>query len=256
MKEIKKTVLFLSLFLVFPVMIFPHEEYGKIIANINFYNLSDIDANDKILEKSDVLKSFINRPFYSDLEIEIENSFSEFGMLILHFSPSDRNDGSINITVIIKPYYFGGITFSGNKVFSSEELSAAIEITYGNIITPKMFEKYFREVEKLYYNEGYTDNSYNIEKIINEDIIYYAVHITERGRSYLEQIIIRGNNRISEEVIRENIPIKNGDIFSYNKIIEGLKNLRDMDEFLMVVPDVTPGSMENHIIVILEIEEK
>jgi outer membrane protein assembly factor BamA len=256
MKEIKKTVLFLSLFLISPFVIFPHEEYGKIIANINFYNLSDIDANDKILEKSDVLKSFINRPFYSDFEIEIENSFSEFGVLILHFSPSDRNDDSINITVIIRPYYLGGITFSGNKAFSNEELSVVIETRYGNIITPKMFEKYFREVEKLYYDEGYIDNLYDIKKIINGGIICYEVYITERGRSYLEQVVIRGNNRISEEVIRENIPIKNGDIFSYNKIIEGLENLYNMDEFLMIVPDVTPGSMENHIIVILEIEEK
>jgi hypothetical protein len=57
MKEIKKTVVFLSLFLIFPFVIFSHEGYGKIIADINFYNLSDIDANDKILEKSDVLKS-------------------------------------------------------------------------------------------------------------------------------------------------------------------------------------------------------
>jgi outer membrane protein assembly factor BamA len=254
MKEIKKAVV--SLFFIFPLVVFPHEGYGKIIADINFYNLSDIDVNDKIIEKSDVLKNFIDKPFYSDFEIELENSFSEFGVLMLYFSPSDRNDDSINITVIIRPYYFGGITFSGNKVFSSEELSAVIETAYGNIITPKMFEKDFSEVEKLYYNEGYTDNSYDIKRIINGGIIRYEVYITERGRSYLEQVVIRGNNRISEEVIRENIPIKNGDIFSFNKIIEGLENLHNMDEFLMVVPDAIPGTMEDHIIVILEIEEK
>ena len=80
--------------------------------------------------------------------------------------------------------------------------------------------------------------------------------VMENVRSHVEDIIIKGNTRTKEHVIRREIPIESGDIFSKAKVTTGLRNLYNLQYFSAVVPDIVPGSEENLVDLIVSVEEQ
>ena len=62
-------------------------------------------------------------------------------------------------------------------------------------------------------------------KDVDRHEISYDLTVREHSRSHVENIIIKGNTKTKDFVIKREIPIKSGDTFSNDKIINGLRNL-------------------------------
>ena len=86
--------------------------------------------------------------------------------------------------------------------------------------------------------------------------ISYVLYIRESVRSHIENIIIKGNTKTKDYVILREIPIQSGDIFSRDKIINGLRNLMNLQYFSNVVPDTQVGSEPNLVDLVFTVEEQ
>lgn len=155
-------------------------------------------------------------------------------------------------------YTFDGLTFTGNKVFSDERLESLITLKPGDTFNATKFQESLMGISDLYYENGYTENSFEPAENKNpaERKVSYRLSITERDRSHVEKVIVRGNEKTKEFVITREIPIESGDVFSKAKIANGLRNLYNLQYFSSVVPTVEPGSDSNLVNLIISVEEQ
>ena len=113
-------------------------------------------------------------------------------------------------------------------------------------------------VTDLYYENGYTANQFkpSVRKDTDAKVISYDIAIVENPRSHIENILIKGNTRTKENVIRREIPVKDGDIFSKAKITSSMRNLYNLQYFSAVQPEIQQGSEENLVNIVFNLEEQ
>jgi outer membrane protein insertion porin family len=175
----------------------------------------------------------------------------------------DTDDKGTNMTITFmieegSSFTFGGVTFEGNIIFSTEQLAKLIYSKTGDTLNFTKVMTDFQRVSDLYYENGYIFNT--IERITNKDeqtnVISYTVFIVERGRAYIEDIVIVGNEKTKTEVILREIPLEPGDVFSKTKVMDAMRNLYNLQFFSMVMPDTLPGSAENLMVLVFTVEEQ
>ena len=173
----------------------------------------------------------------------------------------EKNRDELTITFVIQEgsqYTYGGMTFKGNSIFSDEKLESLVKIKPGAVFSQSRYQESLMAIADLYYENGYTSNRFQpvVEKDSENKVVSFTFNIVETVRSHIENIIIRGNTKTKEEVIRREIPIQSGDIFSKAKVTTGLRNLYNLQYFSAVVPDIVSGTEENLVDIIFVVEEQ
>ena len=155
-------------------------------------------------------------------------------------------------------YTFGGIKVEGNKVFKTEELVALVKLKVGAVFNMTRFQEGFGAIQSKYYDNGYLSarTAPQEDKNTNTKVLSYTVYIQEGMRGHVESITIKGNTRTKEEVIRREIPIESGDIFSQEKVSTAFRNLYNLQYFSQVVPEMKPGSEDNLVDLTFTVEEQ
>ncbi|MBC6713419.1 outer membrane protein assembly factor BamA [Treponema sp. Marseille-Q3903] len=193
-----------------------------------------------------------------------ERGYADAGILDVKIesqeNPEKQRD-ELSITFVIQEgpqYKYAGIKITGNKVFTDEELLNGQKLKEGAIFNETKFREDISAITSVYSQNGYMMNEYKPVPVKDTDRheISYTLSITERSRSHIENIIIKDNNKTKEYVIRREIPITPGDVFSQSKIINGLRNLMNLRYFSNIVPDVIQGSEENLVNLIFSVEEQ
>lgn len=183
-------------------------------------------------------------------EPRVESSYNE---------EKKRQELTITFEVIEgSQYEFGGMSFSGNHVFSEDKLQSFVKLERGKTYNETRFQESKAAIQNLYYENGYTSNRFDARMTKDPELksISYVLEITENPRSHIEDVIIKGNTKTKEYVIRREIPIESGDIFSNTKVMTGLRNLYNLQYFSAIVPDVLPGSEENLVDLVFSVEEQ
>ncbi len=155
-------------------------------------------------------------------------------------------------------YTFAGITFTGNTIFPTEQLRGLVKLQDGDIFNMGRFQEGLVAVADLYYENGYTSNYFNPIEDKNGETRQVAVNfmVVENPRSHIENIFVRGNEKTKDYVILRELPIESGDIFSKAKVTTGLRNLFNLQFFSAIVPEIVPGSEENLVDLVLNLEEQ
>jgi len=172
----------------------------------------------------------------------------------------DEKGTHMTLTFMIEEgdsFTFGGITFEGNIIFSNAQLDKLIYSKKGDTLNYSKVMSDLQRVSDLYYENGYIFNT--IERIPNKDdqanVVSYKVFIVERGRAYIEDIIVLGNEKTKTDVILREIPLEPGDVFSKTKVMDAMRNLYNLQFFTSVMPDTQPGSAENLMVLVFSVEE-
>jgi len=154
-------------------------------------------------------------------------------------------------------YTYGGMTFEGNTIISTEQLNSMLRLTPGDILNKTTLEQDYAKVTDLYYNDGYIYNNITRQEIRNEaeKSVSYKVVIVEKGRAHIENIILKGNTKTKDYVILRELPIQEGDVFSKDKVMEGIQNLYNTQFFTNVIPETPYGSAEGLMDLVINVEE-
>jgi len=174
---------------------------------------------------------------------------------------NDEKGTHMNLTFMIEEgnsFTFGGVTFEGNIIFTTAQLDKLINSKKGETLNYTKIMTDLQRVSDLYYENGYIFNT--IERMTNKDdqlnTVSYTVFIVERGRAYIEDIVIIGNEKTKTDVILREIPLEPGDVFSKTKVMDAMRNLYNLQFFSAVMPDTQPGSAENLMVLIFNVEEQ
>ncbi|MCR4579837.1 MAG: outer membrane protein assembly factor BamA [Treponema sp.] len=173
----------------------------------------------------------------------------------------EKQRNEITITFVIQEgaqYTYAGLRLSGNEVFSEKELVKQQKLKVGAVYNETKFQEDLSAVVNVYYENGYMSNEFYPSPVKDADRheISYDLVIREHSRSHIENIIIKGNSKTKEYVIRREIPIESGDIYSRDKIVNGLRNLMNLQYFSNVLPEYQAGSEENLVDLVWTVEEQ
>ena len=168
----------------------------------------------------------------------------------------------IILTFYIKENYqytFGGVRFEGNRVFNTEKLQALIRQKPGDILNKRRFQEDFLRILDLYYDSGYVTTQINSKENVDEikKEISFVISFKEGDCSHIGKIIIRGNTKTKEIVIRRELPFEEGEVFSKAKIQQGYINLLRTGFFAQnILFEPVPGSDPNLIDIVITVEEQ
>ncbi|MDR0504088.1 MAG: outer membrane protein assembly factor BamA [Treponema sp.] len=170
---------------------------------------------------------------------------------------SEKNVNMI-ITFLINEgviYTFGKVEFEGNNIFKTDQLDKLINSKSGDTVNKSRLEADLQRVSDLYYENGYIFNSIVRTEERKDQVISYKITIVERSRAYIENILVRGNEKTKSDVILREIPLESGDVFSRTKVMDAMRNLYNLQFFSAVYPETLQGSEENLMDLIFTVEE-
>ena len=204
--------------------------------------------SDKYDEDKKLLVDFYNKEGYRDFEVVSDS---------IHYS-EDNKHLYLNLEVYEGPRYkFREITFSGNVLFTTEQLKQVLGIKSGDFYNKQDLQMaVYDRVNGLYMDRGYLYFNIVPQEIpVSEDEIDLVLNITENHQVSVGRINIIGNDRTHENVIRRELKIYPGNIFSREALIRSQREIFIMNYFSDVVPDIVPYS-DDEVDIEITVEEK
>ena len=135
-------------------------------------------------------------------------------------------------------YYFGNINWRGNSIYPTQRLATILGIEKGTVFNPEHLQSRLQfsldgtDVSGLYMDNGYLFfRAEAIQKTLREDTIDIDIHILEGTQAIIDKVIIRGNSKTHEHVIRRELRTKPDKKFSRFDIIRSQRALMNLGYF-------------------------
>jgi outer membrane protein insertion porin family len=178
----------------------------------------------------------------------------------------DLNNKRIGLELSIEEgvkYYIRSITWVGNTKHQSEALNRVLGMKKGDIYDQSFLDKrLFAEddaVQSQYMDEGYLFSSVTpIEANIDGDSIDLEIRISEGDPAHINKIIVKGNTKTNEHVIRREVRTVPGDLFSRTLLIRSVRELAAMGHFNPenLVPNMQPNPADGTVDIEYAVEER
>jgi outer membrane protein insertion porin family len=213
--------------------------------NINFFKASKL-VSENFKEDKKKLIEFYNENGYRDAKVLSDS---------VAFLP--ESDKRLNLYINLEEgnqYYFGDITWVGNTKYPSELLDAVLGIEKGDIFDQTLLD------ERLFVDEDavngiYLDNGYlffsltPVEVSVEDDTIDFEMRIYEGEIATIDKVIITGNDRTNEHVVRRELRTLPGDKFSKSELIRTVRELANLGHFdpEQIEPNPIPNPAEGTV---------
>jgi len=185
--------------------------------------------------------SFSSRLYQAGIE-HLITKYHDIGYLDVDLSMSkvnfNKKNKSIEISLIISEgpqYIIGDIAFKG--VFSPlslEQIDKKISSKVGTIFERKKILKDIQVITDIYKDNGYANADIKLEAIKNKDNLTnlsLTIDVDPRNLVYVNRIVINGNNRTQDSVIRRQMMLYEGQLYSRKDINESIKRIKRLGYF-------------------------
>lgn len=230
---------------------------GK-INKIIFKGLNKKEESE-ILDKIHTKKFSIFRSWYQGTGIFREEAIEYDKMTILRILQNEgyadasveirieeaKKSNRINVVIIADKgnrYYFGDVTFKGNKHFSDETISQLILVKKGEPYSPDKLQQSVSNITGFYGQKGYIDASVTYQPVLQEDEPIYSIHfsISEGSIYRVGKIKVLGNKSTQTKVILHESLLVPGEVFNTNKLQHTETRLENIGYFKKTVVYPTP----------------
>jgi outer membrane protein insertion porin family len=147
---------------------------------------------------------------------------------------------------------------TGDFLIAKEELLASLEIAQEEFFNREILQNDVLYLTDLYSNEGYAYA--DVAPIVNDNLDKKIVDITldiQKGKPvHFEEIIISGNTKTRDKVIRRELRVYEQELFSSQRLKRSIRNLHRLDFFEDVKVDTTKGSSEDKMALKIGVTEK
>lgn len=172
----------------------------------------------------------------------------------------ERSGGRMTLVIPIvegTKYHVGKISVKGTKATSAEKVRLILKIKEGSVYSPKEIRDDAKKIADAYGGGGYVDlvvqpagTPSGVGRI---DVTF---SIQEGNRAFVQRVNIVGNTRTKDKVIRREVLVAPGDIYSTTRVETSKKRLENLGYFSHVetYPDDTNVPSRKDLTV--EVEEK
>lgn len=213
-------------------------------------------------------KKFVEQDYQDDLNRIIEK-YNEKGYrdaIIVSDSVVPYNEKLVDVYITVdegKRYYIKDINWVGNTVYPNAILNNVLGMQPGDVYNQKYMNKRLSTDDDA-VNSLYMDNGYlffqlvPIEKDIEGDSISLEMRIMEGPQARINNVVINGNDRLYEKVVRRELRVKPGELFSKSDLMRSLREIAQTGHFNPenLMPDIQPNEENGTVDVILNLESK
>ncbi len=209
------------------------------VRNLNIFRTSKLVAPDYREDKENLI-TFYNEHGFRDAVIVSDT--------VYHTA-----DNRVNVGLVIEEgtqYYFRDISWVGNTKYPAEFLSAVLGIEKGDVYDQTLLEKRTRldddAVNSIYLDDGYLFFHIDpVEVRIDNDSIDLEMRIREGDQARINRVLISGNTKTNEHVIRRELRTKPGQLFSKTNLMRSHREIANLGHFdperLEINPIPNPG---------------
>ena len=196
--------------------------------------------------KTSILEAFSTKKFtteeYENDKANIIAKYNEHGYrdaVLLSDSVVNYNDKKVDIFLKLEEgdkYYLKDIRFVGNTQYASDYLEAILGMKPGEVYNQKKLNERLSTdedaVSNVYYNNGYIFFSADpVEVDVDNDSISLEVRIQEGPQATINRVIINGNDRLYEDIVRRELRTKPGMLFSREDLMRSVREIAQMGHF-------------------------
>ena len=152
------------------------------------------------------------------------------------FVSADKKDLSIHISIQEgEQYKAGSIDFAGDLIFEKEDLQTTLETEEGEVFSYGKLQRDIKRLETKYGDKGYAFVNI-IPKFFNKPgddgkTIHVFFEIQKGEKTKLRQIHIKGNHYTRDKVIRRELRIFEGDLYSETGKNQSMSNIQRLGFF-------------------------
>ncbi len=152
----------------------------------------------------------------------------------------------------------GDVEITGDLVMPVESLMERIHIPGEEYFSRDTLRKDVLAITDLYSDEGYAyaDVSPKIRKDVENLLVNVELEIRKGKQVYFEKIIIAGNSRTRDKVIRRELKVFEQEIYSGVRLKSGVRALHRLEFFEDVKVDTTRGSDDDKMVLKIDVTEK
>ena len=174
------------------------------------------------------IETYYNNVGYRDARVVKDSIWrDEKGRMRIHITV---NEG--------ERYYFRNIAWKGNTIYETKYLSQVLGIKKGDVFNQELlntrlsFSQDGRDISSLYLDNGYLFFRVDpVETSIENDSIDLEMRIYEGPQATIDRVVIKGNDRTHEHVIRRELYTRPGDKFSRSDIIRSQREIINLGYF-------------------------
>ena len=227
----------------------------------------------KTNEKGMLIKLFSQKKFvtsdYEDDKKRIIEKYNELGYRdakIIADSVVNYDEKKVDVYLHIdegQKYYISSINWVGNTIFPSDYLDLVLGMKAGDVYNQKMINKRTSEdedaVANLYMDRGYLFfQLVPIEKNIHGDSIDLEMSIMEGPQARINKVVINGNDRLYEKVVRRELYVRPGELFSKSDLMRSAQMIAQTGHFNPETMDIRPEPNEQNgtVDIVFDLETK
>jgi outer membrane protein insertion porin family len=167
----------------------------------------------------------------------------------------------IEITIKIdegSQFKVGKVELIGDLLIPKEELLASLKITQEEFYNRETLRNDVLNLTDLYSNEGYAyaDVAPRVKENSEKRIVDITFDIQKGKQVYFEEIIISGNTKTRDKVIRRALRVYEQELFSSQRLKRSIRNLYRLDFFEDVKVDTSKGSADDKMVLKIGVTEK
>lgn len=221
---------------------------------LNIFNSSKFIQSEYDEDKRKLI-DYYNSLGYRDAEILADTTYS-----------FDKSHINVSIKVSEgRKYYFRDIIWTGNYLHSSATLNKILDIKKGDVYNQELivkkttFNPKGADISGLYMDDGYLFFRVDpVEVAVVGDSIDLEMRIYEGDQAIIDEVIISGNDRTSDHVVRRELNTVPGQKFRRSDIIRTQQQLSQMGYFnpQKVDQDIRPNPADGTVDIEWKVEEQ
>ncbi|MBU1753319.1 hypothetical protein KKG56_05630, partial [bacterium] len=166
----------------------------------------------------------------------------------------------ITITINISEgsqFKITGIEITGNKLIPEAEIRTKMKTEENSLYNIISISQDMQMINNLYSEKGYISSQVIPEEDVDVDakIVLITFKIFEGSQAYIEKILITGNTKTKDNVIRRELLIKDGSLFDGQNVRLSRQKLINLGYFEEVNFDIKTGTEDGKKILEIDVKE-
>jgi len=178
-----------------------------------------------------------------------------------HDTSVDRVKALVTIRIVVvegPQFSVGSVDLTGPNVLPMEEVRRQILVNPGDVFSRRKVRDSIDNIIAIYSAIGRASADTNV--ITSQDPAERKIHLTfevkEGPEVFIERINISGNVRSAEKILRRELPMAEGDLFTSQKLERARQKLVNLGYFESVNATTAPGAQPDRIVINIEVTEK
>jgi outer membrane protein insertion porin family len=231
---------------------YPDKTLKKLVETSEAWFFSFIDDagdldHEKLKQDVAILTSFYHDTGYINARVgEPEVVFTEVG---------------IDVTFKIdegERYKVGKVSLIGEFVLPENSLKAILQIFHGEFFSKSLMRQDILAITDIYADEGYAYSEVipKVQRRDQELLVDVTYDIRKGPLVYYEKIIISGNTKTRDKVIRRELKVYERELYSGKRMKRGVRNLYYLDFFDDIQVDTPKGNADDQMLLKINVKEK